>query len=305
MAIPFPDIPREVFEIPAFSLGAVTLGPFGVRWYALAYIVGILLGWRYAASIIDRPDLWGDKGPPITKPLLEDLVAWVTLGLILGGRIGYVLFYMLPLASGREILANDPMEILRVWHGGMSFHGGFLGFAAALSIFAYRHRIALFRLGDLMAAAAPIAIALVRIANFINGELWGRPTSLPWGMEFCGRNIDTNPDGSCIAGHITRHPSQLYEATLEGLVLFLGLRFITHRRFGLQRPGLAMGVFLLGYGLARIALENVRMPDAGLQNLPYGLTVGMILSTPMLIAGAWLTWRATRPAKPADAAQPL
>jgi phosphatidylglycerol:prolipoprotein diacylglycerol transferase len=290
MALPYPDIPRELFSLPAIKLGGVSLGPFAVRWYALAYIAGIILGWRYALGLVRNTRLWGPARPPVTTTQLDDLVLWITLGVILGGRTGYVLFYMLPLTAGRETLAHDPLEVLRLWHGGMSFHGGALGVGVALIAFARAQRISLLSLADVVAACAPIGLAFGRVANFINGELWGRVTTVPWGMVFCGRHIETYSDGSCIAGPLPRHPSQLYEAILEGAVLFLILRLATHRAHWLTRPGRVTGLFLIGYSLFRIALENVRMPDEGLRNLPLGLTVGMLLSAPMLLGGAFLIW---------------
>jgi phosphatidylglycerol:prolipoprotein diacylglycerol transferase len=182
------------------------------------------------------------------------------------------------------------LEIVEIWHGGMSFHGGFLGVALAITLFARSGKLNLLSLADLVAACTPIGLAFGRVANFINGELWGRVTDLPWGMRFCGRHIETNADGSCIAGLEPRHPSQLYEASLEGLALFLILRLATHRLSWFRRPGAVTGLFLLCYGLFRIALENVRMPDAGLRDLPFGLTVGIMLSTPMVVAGCGLLW---------------
>ena len=294
MALLYPDIPREIFSLPAFKLGGLSLGPFAVRWYALAYIAGIILGWRYAVSLVRDKRLWGDGAPVATDLEIDDLVLWVTLGIILGGRLGYVLFYMLPLESGRLALSQDPWEILRLWHGGMSFHGGFLGVVTAVILFSRSRRIDLLSLGDVVAACAPIGLAFGRVANFINGELWGRPTELPWGMVFCGRHIDTFADGTCVAGLTPRHPSQLYEATLEGIVLFLILRLATHRGFWLKRRGAVAGLFLAFYAVFRIALENVRMPDEGLRDLPFGLTMGILLSAPMLLCGGYLIWRALR-----------
>jgi phosphatidylglycerol---prolipoprotein diacylglyceryl transferase len=305
MALPFPDIPREVFTLPAVRIGGFSLGPFAIRWYAMAYIAGIVLGWRYMVGLVRNARLWGAAGAPASEPDIDDLILWLTLGVIGGGRIGYILFYMLPLADGRAALARDPLEVFRLWHGGMSFHGGFLGVALAIVLFARARRIPLLRLADIVAACAPIGLAFGRLANFINGELWGRPTSLPWGMVFCGRHIETYADGSCIAGPLPRHPSQLYEASLEGLALFLILRWATHRRLWLGRPGATAGLFLVCYGAFRILLENVRMPDEGLRNLPLGLTVGMMLSAPMVLAGAVLIWRGARAAAaagPPDAA---
>jgi len=184
--------------------------------------------------------------------------------------------------------------VFKVWEGGMSFHGGMLGVTLAIVGFALKRRLSLFSLGDLVAPAVPIGLFFGRLANFINGELWGRETKVPWGMVFCGPTIPTNANGSCVAGEVARHPSQLYEAGLEGLVLFLILRLATHRLHWLKRPGAVAGLFFVCYGAFRIATENVRMPDAGLQNLPFGLTVGMMLSAPMVLFGAWLIWRALR-----------
>jgi phosphatidylglycerol:prolipoprotein diacylglycerol transferase len=304
MALPFPDIPREIVSLPAFKIGGLTLGPFAVRWYALAYIAGILLGWRYAVRLVRDPRLWGPVAPPARDAQIDDLILWITVGVILGGRVGYVLFYMLPLAAGRETLLHDPLEIVRLWHGGMSFHGGAIGVAIALVGFARAQRLPLLSLADVAAACVPVGLFFGRLANFINGELWGRVTTLPWGMVFCGRHIETYADGSCIAGPLPRHPSQLYEAALEGAVLFLILRVATHRAHCLTRPGQVTGLFLLFYGLFRIALENVRMPDEGLRDLPFGLTVGILLSVPMVLAGAFLVWRASRIAAQPGARDP-
>ncbi|MGI9170129.1 MAG: prolipoprotein diacylglyceryl transferase, partial [Caulobacteraceae bacterium] len=228
----------------------------------------------------------------------DDLILWVTLGIIVGGRLGYILFYMLTVPEQRASLAADPFEALRVWHGGMSFHGGTLGVVVALVFFARARGINLLRLADIAAACAPIGLFFGRIANFINGELWGRVTTAPWGMIFCCRNIAADAHGQCVAGHLPRHPSELYEAALEGVVLFAVLRVATHRAGWLRRRGAVTGLFLVGYGLIRIALEKVRMPDAGLRDLPFGLTVGMVLSVPMVAAGAWLLWSGLRAPEP-------
>ncbi|HEY1925877.1 MAG TPA: prolipoprotein diacylglyceryl transferase [Caulobacteraceae bacterium] len=292
MALPFPDIPPQAVELPRIKLGGMALGPFAIRWYALAYIAGILLGWRYAVSLVRNARIWGGSRPSATPLQIDDMVLWITLGIILGGRIGYLLFYMLPLASGRETLAADPLEMFKLWHGGMSFHGGAIGVALALVFFARAQKLSLLSLADTAAPAVPIGLGFGRIANFINGELWGRVTNLPWGMVFCGRHIPTDAYGNCVAGLQPRHPSQLYEAFLEGLVLFLILRLATHRWGWLRRPGAISGLFLTCYGIFRIALERVRMPDAGLQNLPLGLTVGTLLSVPMVIIGVAMIWRA-------------
>ena len=294
MAIPYPDIPPQIFTVPAVHLGGLVLGPFSLRWYALAYIAGIVLGWLYAAHLLRSRRLWLPRPPPLTLPQLDDLILWITLGIIGGGRLGYVFFYMLPLAKSRAELAADPLEIFKIWHGGMSFHGGAIGVTLALLLYARAHRLELLRVADMAAPAVPIGLFFGRVANFINGELWGRVTTASWGMVFCGGHIAKTAEGECVAGPFPRHPSQLYEATLEGVVLFLALRLASSHLRWLQRPGAVTGLFLLLYGVFRIALERVRMPDDGLRNLPLGLTVGTLLSVPMIIAGAWLILRALR-----------
>ncbi|MGH6985422.1 MAG: prolipoprotein diacylglyceryl transferase [Caulobacteraceae bacterium] len=292
--MPYPNIRPEIFTIPQVHLGGLALGPFSVRWYALAYIAGILIGWRYAVGLVRNARLWGGARPVASPAQIDDFIVWVTLGIILGGRIGYVLFYMLPLASQRAVLAANPLEIFEVWHGGMSFHGGAIGVLIALFFFVRRQRLNFLSLADVAAASVPFGLFFGRIANFINGELWGRVTNVPWAMVFCGPYIPTYPDGTCIAGDQPRHPSQLYEAALEGVALFCILRLATHRFCALRRPGVVTGLFLAFYGIFRIALENVRMPDAGLRHLPLSLTVGMLLSVPMVILGAWLVHRGVK-----------
>jgi phosphatidylglycerol:prolipoprotein diacylglycerol transferase len=254
-----------VIPFPHIDPILVHIGPLAVRWYALAYIVGIIAGWFYARAIIASPRLWG--GPaPFTVVDFDDFIIWVTLGIILGGRIGYVLFYNLP------HFAAHPAEIIALWKGGMSFHGGFIGCVLAVVLFAWRRDIPFLSLGDVTTAVAPIGLFLGRLANFINGELWGRPTDVPWAMIF--------PNG----GPLARHPSQLYEAGLEGLVLLLVLGVLV--RFGaLRRPGLVTGAFALGYGDGRIFCELFREPDAQLGFLWGGLTMGMLLCIPLILAG--------------------
>jgi phosphatidylglycerol:prolipoprotein diacylglycerol transferase len=261
---------------PNFDPVLIHIGPLAIRWYALAYVTGILLGWRYAVRLTKNAKLWGGQTPTCTPLQIDDLVLWITLGIILGGRMGYVLFY------DTALIWRDPLEIVKVWHGGMSFHGGLIGVIVAIVAFARSAKIDILKLGDLVAPAVPIGLGFGRIANFINGELWGRPTDVPWGVIFPA------------AGPYPRHPSQIYEALLEGLVLFVVLRLATHRFGWLQRRGGVAGLFLAGYGLIRISLENVREPDAFMPNFPLGLTMGMLLSLPMLAAGAWLIWRAYR-----------
>jgi phosphatidylglycerol:prolipoprotein diacylglycerol transferase len=254
-----------VLPFPAINPVLISIGPLAVRWYALAYIVGIVAGWFYARAVIVSQRLWG--GPaPFTLVDFDDFVIWVTLGIILGGRAGYVLFYNLP------HFAAHPLEIVELWNGGMSFHGGVLGCIVATVLFALRRNVPMLSLGDVTTAVAPIGLFLGRIANFINGELWGRPTDVPWAMVF--------PHG----GPIPRHPSQLYEATLEGLVLLVVLGLLV-RMGALKRPGVVTGAFFLGYGLARIVCELFREPDAQLGFLWGGLTMGMLLCIPLILAG--------------------
>ncbi|HVN00371.1 MAG TPA: prolipoprotein diacylglyceryl transferase [Caulobacteraceae bacterium] len=289
--------------IPAFHLGSLALGPFPIRWYALAYIAGILLGWRYCVGLVRNPKLWGSRQPTLTSPQIDDLILWITLAVILGGRIGYILFYMLVNPQQRDELFANPLEVFEIWKGGMSFHGAMIGVGLAMAGYAIANRVALLGVADLVVACEPIGQCFGRLANFINGELWGRPTDLPWGMVFCNGHIAAANGGACPPEvTIPRHPSQLYEAALEGLFLFLVLRWATHRAKWLQRPGAATGLWLIGYGAIRILLENVRNPDEGMPDFPLGLTMGMILSLPMILAGGWLLWRALRAAPPSPAA---
>jgi phosphatidylglycerol:prolipoprotein diacylglycerol transferase len=269
-------MPFLVLPFPQFDPIAVSIGPFAIRWYALAYIVGIVLGWVYARKILRTERFWG--GPaPITVAQFDDYVLWVTLGIILGGRTGYVLFYNLP-----HFIAH-PLEMFQLWQGGMSFHGGFLGCVVAVLLFGWRNKIPVLSLGDVTSAVGTIGLLLGRLANFINGELWGRVTDVPWAFVF--------PTG----GPLPRHPSQLYEAALEGVLLFAVLTLMV-RRGALRRPGLIIGTFAIGYGLARIFSEFFREPDPQLGFLWGGLTMGMLLSLPMIAAGiAFVLWALRRP----------
>ena len=263
--LPFPKFGPVLIKIGPFSIGSYTIGPFSIKWYALAYIVGILVGWLYARRMIVSERLWG--GPaPLTVIDFDDFVLWVTLGIILGGRIGYVLFYNL------DLYLAHPLEVFKLWDGGMSFHGGFLGCVGAVVLFALKRNISILSLGDLTCAVAPIGLFLGRLANFVNGELWGRPTDVPWAMIF--PNADELP----------RHPSQLYEAALEGLVLFTFLTVLV-RRGALRRPGLIVGAFAIGYAVLRSLCELFREPDKQLGFIWHQMTMGMLLCIPLLIAG--------------------
>ena len=294
--------------IPALHLGTLTLGPLAIRWYALAYIAGILLGWRYCVRLIRNPKLWGGRPPTITAPQIDDLILWITLAVILGGRIGYICFYMLVNPDQRTELFAHPLEVFEVWKGGMSFHGAAIGVGLAMLGFALANRMGLsgfLGVADLVAACEPIGQCFGRLANFINGELWGRPTGLPWGMIFCNKHIAEANGGGCPQEVLMpRHPSQLYEAALEGVALFLLLRFATHRLKWLQRRGAVTGLWLIGYGLIRILLETVRNPDEGMPDFPLGLTMGMILSIPMIVVGGWLLWRARQLVPPSETPPP-
>jgi len=258
-------MPLNVIPFPNIDPVLISIGPFAIRWYALAYIVGILGGWFYARAIARSEALWGGKAP-LTVTDYDDFILWVTLGIILGGRIGYVLFYNAP------YFVEHPAEIVQLWKGGMSFHGGFIGCIAAVVLFAKKRGIPVLALGDVTCAVGTIGLFLGRLANFINGELWGRASDLPWAMVF--------PTG----GPAPRHPSQLYEATLEGLVLCAVLALLI-RAGALRRPGLIIGAFAIGYAIARSFCELFREPDQQLGFLWGGLTMGTLLSLPLMLAG--------------------
>jgi phosphatidylglycerol:prolipoprotein diacylglycerol transferase len=267
-------MPLLLLPFPAFDPIAISIGPFAIRWYALAYVAGILLAWWLARRIAANQALWGAHSP-IRPADVDDVIAWCALGIVAGGRLGYVLFY------GLGYFAAHPLEIFVLWRGGMSFHGGFLGTVLALLLFARSRGIPMLSMLDLAAIVTPIGIFLGRIANFINGELWGRPTDVPWAFVF--PNAGTEP----------RHPSQLYEAGMEGILLFT-IILIAARAGALRRPGTIGGLFVAGYGLARIASEQFREPDAHIGFLAGGLTMGMLLSLPMVLAGAIAIVRAWR-----------
>ena len=287
--LPFPDISPDIFSIDLFGM------TFALRWYALAYIAGLVIGWRIVTALVRRPALWRD-GPPMTAEQVESLLTWIILGVIIGGRMGFVLFY-----QPAQFLAN-PGQILRVWEGGMSFHGGFLGVVVATLIFCRKERIPLLPAADALAVAAPPGLLLGRIANFINAELWGRPTTLPWGVAFPGEAAQTCEG---VIDICARHPSLLYEAALEGLLLGAVLLVLVFRRGWLKMPGQTFGLFLAGYGAARFVVELFRQSDAqfitpdnpmgyALQLGATGLSMGQLLSLPMILGGLTLIALARR-----------
>jgi phosphatidylglycerol---prolipoprotein diacylglyceryl transferase len=251
---------------PSIDPVAVHIGPLPIRWYALAYIAGLIAGWAYARWLVTQDRLWGEVKRPDAMSL-DDLLVFVAVGVVLGGRLGYVLFY------NGEFYLSHPGEIIAVWKGGMSFHGGLAGAALGAWLFARRHQVPALPVADICCAVVPIGLLLGRIANFIKPELWGRPSDVPWAMVFPG------------AGPEPRHPSQLYEAGLEGLALFLVL-YVAMRCGALKRPGLVSGIFAIGYGCARIFCEFFREPDPQLGFLFGGATMGMLLSLPLIAIGA-------------------
>lgn len=344
-AIVFPNI-----DPVALHLGTLPIGDglrLDLRWYALAYIAGLFLGWRWMIWLIRRERLWTPGRPALSVPQADDFLFYATLGVILGGRLGYVLFYK------PDMIWKNPLQVPLIWEGGMSFHGGLIGVALAALWFARQthvneeqfnalakkhvveappagergafmrlpnlgwikkqdaedirvktrtDKIDLLRLGDLAAAAAPIGLFFGRIANFINAELWGRPTDAPWGVIFCNERIVMSSNGGCPAGMEPRHPSQLYEAALEGVALFAIINIATLRFESLRRPGLNTGLFLVCYGIFRGLLETVREPDMHMPEALQGVvTMGMLLSIPMILGGAWLIHRAFKQPKLAAA----
>jgi len=297
------ELPLVIF--PEFDPVLIHLGPLPIRWYALAYVAGIVLGWWYAGILLKKASLWAPRRPPLSTVQLDDLILWITLGIILGGRLGYALFYKpemyLHLFTGHGW--GERLELFQLWTGGMSFHGGLLGCTIAVILYSLRNRLAFLSVGDMALATAPIGLAFGRIANFINGELWGRETTVPWAIRFCNATIEKTY-GLCPAGDVPRHPSQLYEAGLEGIVLLSILSLAVWKLRLLAKPGYVTGLFFLGYGIIRASLENVRQPDVGLDHLPFGLTMGMILSSPMIVIGALLIWNAWRTAPVAAPEEP-
>ena len=279
-AIPFPNIDPEIFAFDLFGFN------IALRWYALAYIVGLVAGWRYIVVLISHSRLWNEV--PMQKKQVEDLLTWMVVGVILGGRAGYVIFY-----SPGQFMA-DPISIFKVWEGGMAFHGGFIGVILGVILFAWKNKLPILSVGDAVAAASVFGLFLVRIANFIKPELWGRPTNVPWAFNFPDPRAQICPPdwvGECL-----RHPSQLYEAGLEGLVLGLVITYVIWRKDWLKTPGRVIGLFLFGYGISRWFVEYFRQPDAQFTSIDNpigfiytfagtGVTMGQLLSLPMIIIG--------------------
>jgi phosphatidylglycerol:prolipoprotein diacylglycerol transferase len=287
--IQFPDLSPDIFSISIAGF------EFALRWYALAYIVGIVIAWRLALTALKRPALWPGQIPPMRPDQVEDLLTWIILGVILGGRLGYVLFYQ------PGVYLSDPLQILRVWEGGMAFHGGLVGVVVASWIYAARHNIPKLGMADLVAHTVAPGLLLGRLANFVNAELWGRPTDLPWGVAFPG--YSAQDCGQALGEICARHPSQLYEALIEGLLLGAVLLWLAYRRDAFHKPGLILGIFSATYGAARFAVEFVRQPDAqfitpgnplGLawQIDGFGITQGQMLSLPMILVGVIFILRA-------------
>lgn len=280
-ALPFPDIGPELFS---FEFGDFH---FAIRWYALAYIAGLVIGWRLIVAAVRRPVLWRNDNAPMTADQVEDLLTWIIIAVIVGGRLGYVLFYKPGYYLGH------PLEIPMVWQGGMSFHGGFLGVVIAAWWFGTRHRIHLPSLADCLAFGVGPGLLLGRISNFINAELWGRPSDVPWAVIFPGAAAQDCPD---VLNVCARHPSQLYEAALEGLILGGLMLWLAWRRGWLKTPGQTAGLFFAGYGVSRFIVEFFRQADAHYITATnphgfvigageFGITMGQLLSTPMIIAG--------------------
>lgn len=268
-ALPFPNIDPVLFSV----------GPLSVHWYGIGYVIGILFAWWYGKKLVNNARLWPNNNAPMDPLALDDFVLWAALGVVIGGRLGYVLFYNF------SFYISNPLEIPAVWDGGMSFHGGILGTTVAMILFARKRGIPVWSMFDTIAAGVPIGLGVVRIANFINSELWGRVSDVSWAVYF--------PNG----GPLPRHPSQLYEAALEGFVLFFVLALLIWKGNKLKAPGFIAGAFVAGYGLSRILVEFFREPDAQLGYLVGGwMTMGMVLSVPMVLLGVWAMARANRAA---------
>ena len=255
---------------PAIDPIAVQVGPVAIRWYALAYVVGLIGGWRYVRYLVQTHRI------RFSTEMVDDLLVWIMVGVVVGGRVGYVLFYQF------YYFVENPLAIFAVWRGGMSFHGGLIGVVSALGLFAYRRRVNILSVADAVAPAFPFGLMLGRVSNFINGELYGRAAEVPWAIVF--------PHG----GDVARHPSQLYEAALEGVFLFALMLWLAHVGNAHRRVGLLSGTFLVGYAFARVVCEAFREPDAHIGFLWSGITMGQMLSVPLAAVGFWLIVQAKR-----------
>ncbi len=288
--IPFPGVGNEIFSFDFFDFGVA------LRWYALAYIAGIVIGYQIVLRAVKATRLWRNNTPPMTTELTEAFLTWAVLGIIFGGRIGYTLIYNFGYYS------RNPLEILQVWGGGMSFHGGFAGVVIAGVIFCKKHKIPMLSFGDLMAMAAPMGLFLGRLANFNSAELWGKPSNVPWAVIFPG---DAAQDCSDMVDLCARHPSQLYEALMEGLILGALILYQAYKRGWTLKPGRLMGLFIMGYGISRFIVEFFRQADAQFitENNPLGhvvrigsmgMSMGQLLSLPMVAIGMWFITRARK-----------
>ncbi len=283
-AIPFPQIDPIAIQTGPIDLGGIFNFNLAIRWYGLAYMAGLLLGWLYVRQLLATPRLFAPERAPIAPDQADMLLLWATLGVVLGGRLGFVLFYE------PSFFFQNPQEIIALWNGGMAFHGGLVGTGIAMFIFARMVGAPFLSIADLVSAAVPIGLFFGRIANFINAEVYGRPTDLPWAIVF--------PKAVLLPEHaeVPRHPSQLYEATAEGIILFAAIAWVIYARGALRWPGYVTGVFLAGYGIARIVCEFFRAYDISrpftfvpFESLPgFVITTGMIYSVPMVLLGLWL-----------------
>ena len=281
--IPFPNLDPVALEI----------GFLSIKWYGLAYLVGLLIGWYYVRRLLSEHHLWPNGKAPFTPAKVDDLLIYITIGVILGGRLGFVCLY-----EPDYYLAN-PLEVVKIWRGGMAFHGALIGSAIAIFLFARNHKVSALSTMDLCTAAVPVGLIFGRMANFINAELYGRVSDVSWSVIFCNDTIRKYSGGVCPGGSLPRHPSQLYEAALEGVVLFLVLRVFTHRFESLKSPGMTAGLFLIGYGLARSTAELFREPHDGHAFNIGPLTAGIAYSIPMIAIGAWLVYRGRKAANQA------
>lgn len=276
--IPFPNLDPV----------ALDLGFASIKWYGLAYLIGLLIGWYYVRRLLSAPDLWPGGKAPFTPAKVDDLLIYITIGVIVGGRLGFVTLY----EPGYYV--QNPIEVFKIWRGGMAFHGALIGSAAAIILFAYNHKVSARSTMDLCTAAVPLGLIFGRLANFINAELYGRPTDVSWSVIFCNDTIRKYSGGVCPGGSIPRHPSQLYEAALEGLLLFIVLRLCTHTFGSFKWPGFTAGMFLIGYGLARSTAELFREPHGG-HALNLGpFTAGIAYSIPMIAVGVWLVYQSRK-----------